>query len=404
VTQPQAAVLGLLDQIEKRAPDIGAGMAEAILKEVEPMRAVSRNDPDFRRRFDGFCRQHVLTFINTTREDRVAQPGDLEFVRAVAARRADDAFPLPELMEGLRIGHRVFSRWIAQLGSGWDTPAAAVLWLSNRLVDYQDAAGTALADSYRTRQRLSAGLTQLARREMLDDILEGRYAGRPDAALLAASIGFEPDGQYCVVVLTDSSETHSTQELATEVTHAAFSGATFRFVVVRGDEVVAVFRATEAQAVVAQATGAHNSRPRGHQARAGLSTACRGIAEVARGYWEAVRALRFASASEPCIDLRKLGPLRYLEFSADSVARRLASECAGPLVAPRCAALAETVLAYVECGLNVRATATRMGVHLNTVHNRLERVADMLHRSELSPLEALEVATAIRICRSSAAL
>ena len=405
MTQPQTAVRGLLDQIEKRAPDIGAAMGEAILNEVEPMQVVSRNDPDFRRRFDLFCQQHVQTFVDTTREGRLAQPSDLDFVREVAARRADDAFPLPELMEGLRIGHRVFSRWIAQLGSGWDTPAAAVLWLSNRLVDYQDAAGTVLADSYRTRQRLSAGRTQLARREMLDDILEGRYAGRPDAALLAASIGFEPDGQYCVVVLTDcADDPQSTQELAAEVTHAAFSGATFRFVVVRGDEVVAVFRAAEAQAVVAQATGAHNSRPGSRQARAGVSTACRGIAEVARGYWEAVRALRFASAVEPWIDLRRLGPLRYLEFSADSVARRLASECAGPLVAPRSGALAETVLAYVDCGLNVRATAERMGVHLNTIHNRLERAADMLHRTELTPLEVLEVATAIRICRSAPGL
>ena len=43
-----------------------------------------------------------------------------------------------------------------------------------------------------------------------------------------------------------------------------------------------------------------------------------------------------------------------------------------------------------------------MGVHLNTVHNRLERVADVLGRPELRPIDLVEVATAIRICRGAA--
>jgi hypothetical protein len=362
------------------------------------MQAVSRNDPSFRARFDLFCAQHVHAFVSTTRRGRVAGPRDLGFVRDVAERRADDAFPLPELMEGLRVGHRVLSRRISQLGSGWDTPAATVLWTTSRLVDYMDATGTLLADSYRARQKRSAGRTQLARREMLDEILEGRFASRPDAALAAATVGFEPDELYCVAVLVATGDPlQHTQALASDLARAAFSAAGLRFVVTRGDEVVGIFRAAQAEEVVAQAMHAYVARSPGVQARAGLSTTCRGIAEVARGYWEAVRALRYTSPAEPCLDLRRLGPLRYLEFSADSVARRLALQCAGPLALPAARRLADTILAYVQCGQNARQAADHLGVHLNTVHNRLARIHDLLDR----PVDLLELATAIRICRAA---
>jgi hypothetical protein len=387
VTRPQSAVVTLLNQLESRAAEVGQAMAAAILKEVAPMAAIDQRDASFRLRFNAFCTQHVRIFVTTTRAGRVAAGPDLDFVRDVAARRADDAFPLSELMEGLRVGYRVLNRRITQLGSGWDTPAAAVLWLTSRLIDYMDAAGAALAEGYRARQRRSARLSELARREILDDLVEGRFVSRPDAALLAGSVGFEPDELYCVaVLLAPGGEGQPSEALAAEVTRAAVAVTTFRFVVPRGDEVVVVLRLAEAAAVLAQVKNA----------RVGLSTACRGIGEVARGYWEALRALRFTSEHEPCIDLRRLGPLRYLEFSADAVARRLSMQCAGELADTR---LGDTVLAYVDCALNVRTTADRMGVHPNTVHNRLERVAEILRRPDLGPLELVEVATAIRICR-----
>ena len=205
------------------------------------------------------------------------------------------------------------------------------------------------------------------------------------------------------MLIATGDDSQRTQSLAAEVSQAAFSRAAFRFVVPRGEEVVGVFRVPETCAVVAVATEAYDRAHVGSQARAGLSTACRGIGEVARGYWEAVRALRFTSELERRIDLRELGPLRYLEFSADAVARRLAAQCAGPLVAAeRTSALADTVLAFVECGLNAGLTARSMGVHLNTVHNRLERVTELLSRPELRPIDMVELAAAIRICRNAA--
>jgi sugar diacid utilization regulator len=242
------------------------------------------------------------------------------------------------------------------------------------------------------------------RREILDDLLEGRFTSRPDAAAQAASVGFEPDEQYCVVVLAASGDdARPPQTLAAEVSRAAAFSARFLFVVARGDEVVGIFRTSEAHEVVTHALDSYAKRAPDSRAHAGLSTGCRGIGEVARGYWEAMRALRFTTEAEQCIDLRQVGPLRYLEFSADSVARRLAAQRAGALMRPGAVILADTLLMYVECGLNMRTTAERLGVHLNTVHNRLERAADVLALPELQPIDLVETAIAIRICRSAAA-
>jgi PucR C-terminal helix-turn-helix domain/GGDEF-like domain len=384
VSESQAAVAALLDALEARQAEIGCAMATAIIREDDPVRIASSHDPEFRARFETFCTQHVRAFIRTCRQGRVAGKGDLGFVREVAQRRADDAFPLPALMEGLRVGHRVLNQRIRQLGSGWNTPAATVLSLTTRLIEYMDAVGTELAESYRTRQSLSAGRGELIRREMLDDLLEGRYASRPDAALLAGSVGFEPDAQYSVAVFFAIEGTP--QALAAKLSQAVFALTSFRFVVPRGDEVVGVFRAADTDAITRRICN--------QSVRIGISTKCRGIGEVPRGYWEAIRAIRFASEGEPCVDLSRLGPLRYLEFSADSVARQLAVQYLGSL---RHGPIADTLLAYVAAGFNAKQTAERLGVHLNTVHNRLERAAELLGKQHLGPLECLEAATALRI-------
>ena len=388
VIDPQASVAALLDVLEAREAEIGPAMAIAIIREVAPVRLASSHDAEFRARFEQFCTQHVRVFIQTCRLGHVPASSELSFVREVGQRRADDAFPLPALMEGLRVGHRVLNHRIQQLGSGWNTPAATVLSLTTRLIEYMDAVGVELGEAYRTRQSQSAGRAELVRREILDDLLEGRYASRPDAAVVAASVGFEPDAQYTVAVLVAEADN---RRLAAELSHAVFVVARFRFVVLRGDEVVAVLRALDTDAVI--------GRVRKEDVRVGVSTKCRGIGEVPRGYWEAIRAIRFTSVAEPRVDLSRLGPLRYMEFSADSVARELAVQYLGTL---RNGAVAETLLAYVDCGFNAKVTAARIGVHLNTVHNRLERAAELLGKPHLGPLECMEAATALRICSREA--
>jgi sugar diacid utilization regulator len=404
-----AEVVALLGALEQESGDIGRAMASAIQDDLAPFAAAARHDATFRKRFAAHCEQHVRTFVATTRRGRMAGTEDLGFVHEVGVRRADDAFPLAALLLGLQVGHRVLSGRIAQLGALHGSSASAVLWLTGQGVHYLEAISVTLTESYQARQRLTAGRSELTRRELLDDLLEGRYPTRPDAAAVAASVGFEQDAQYCVCVVVPAAAPVDPPDiqrrahmLAADVNRAAFTITTFRFVVVRRDAVVAVLRAADTTEVLGRAQAL--ARARGLALQAGVSTACRGIAEVPRGYWEAVRALGFATRDRPCVDLRSTGLLTYLAASADALAQRLAAQVAGGLVpggvarSPASDKLARTVVTYVDCNLSASRTADRLGVHLNTVHNRLERVAGLLKQRTLGPIDLVELAAAVRIC------
>jgi len=71
----------------------------------------------------------------------------------------------------------------------------------------------------------------------------------------------------------------------------------------------------------------------------------------------------------------------------------------GPLLAhdqKRGSALAATLLAYFDCNQNARTTAQRMGIHVNTVRQRLATVEDLLgHWGHAS--RALEIHIALRL-------
>ena len=71
----------------------------------------------------------------------------------------------------------------------------------------------------------------------------------------------------------------------------------------------------------------------------------------------------------------------------------------GPLLAhdqKRGSDLAATLLAYFDCNQNARTTAQRMGIHVNTVRQRLATVEDLLgHWGHAS--RALEIHIALRL-------
>jgi DNA-binding PucR family transcriptional regulator len=73
----------------------------------------------------------------------------------------------------------------------------------------------------------------------------------------------------------------------------------------------------------------------------------------------------------------------------------------GPLIAydeKRNTQLAETLLCYMDSNQNARTTATRMGIHVNTVRQRLSSIEEMLGYWG-NPTRALEIHVALRLWR-----
>jgi DNA-binding PucR family transcriptional regulator len=140
--------------------------------------------------------------------------------------------------------------------------------------------------------------------------------------------------------------------------------------------------------------------------RAGVSSVCSGLADLARGYGEAHRALRQVDAGGGVVALEALSLTEYLAAGADETARRLVSPGIDTLLREdrrQTGALSSTLRAYADCDLNVRRTASRLIVHPNTVHHRLRRVQALTGRDPRRFADLLELTAALRLLGSEEA-
>jgi hypothetical protein len=380
----------VLAALERDAAEVGRRMAAATRAEVADYAAV--RDESFAAEVLAHSEEHVHAFVRTARRGRPPAGRELDFVAERGAQRARELLPLDALLEGYLIGQRTV--WESIVAAAGDTPEGMRVAQELTAVTfvYTHAINVAIAASYmRESQALAAG-RERGRRELLDALLSGEGVVGAHARR-AESLGLAPDTPHAVVVAQAGEEPEAVR-LATQALGTAES-----FVVQRRDELVAVLPVYVRRGPVelsAELGRAAERLRRTHRVelRAGVSTVCSGLAEVARGYGEARRALRHAPAVG-AVALEDVGLLDYLAAGADDGVQRVVPAGVHTLVAA--GALVDTLRAYAECDLNVMRTAERLVVHPNTVHYRLRRVAELSGRDPRRFNELVELLTALRL-------
>ncbi|MBE2318688.1 helix-turn-helix domain-containing protein [Solirubrobacter sp. CPCC 204708] len=356
----------VIDAMERDAEDLARRIVTVIRDEVEEYRSV--RDPALAAQVFAHAIAHVHAFVRCARRGRPPQGPELDFVRERGAWRARDLMPLDSLLETYLIGQRLF--WETIVGAAGDTREGLLVAreLTGFTFQYTHAINVAVAEAYLGEARALATEVDRARRTFLEQLLSGATT---DPAR-AHAFGIRPDGDHTVVVVKHPGEERQAVRALERLDP---------FVVVRGDEVIAISRRTPAElrAELTLDVGL----------TAGISTLCHGLADVARGYVEARCALRHA---DPVAALEEVGLIDYLAHAADDTAQRLL-----PPGLDRLEPLAETLLAYADCDLNVARTAERLGVHPNTVHYRLRRAHDLTGRDPRRFAELVELTTALRL-------
>jgi sugar diacid utilization regulator len=138
----------------------------------------------------------------------------------------------------------------------------------------------------------------------------------------------------------------------------------------------------------------------------GLSTLHESPAEIPAAYHEATLCRSRVRAAGGVLALCELSVTDYLIMGdRHGIAWRLVPSHVRQFVATDSAAggvLCETLLAYVDCDLNVKLAAVRLFVHPNTAHYRLSRIEQRtgLSMRRLSDVQLL--CTAIRLFRADA--
>jgi hypothetical protein len=403
-TLHKSLALAVLDQLEEKADAIARRMALAARKEVEEYAAVA--DPGFAAEVLAHASEHVRAFVRSARAGRPPEGEELDFVRSRGAQRARELMPLDALLETYLIGQRTV--WEAIVEAAGDSPDGmrAAQELTALTFGYTHAINVAVADAYLRESNALATEAERSRRDLLDRLLSGREPGA-DEARRAEALGLRPAAEHVVVVAV--ADDGGDDEPSRLVARALLRADPERpFVVPRHDEVVAVLpvyvrrgpaeirSALERAAEVLMRT--HRVRM-----RAGVSSVCSGLSELARGYGEAGGALRHAGHGAAVVALQDVALIDYLAAAADDTARRLVSAGAHRLLEAdrgQAGALAQTLRAYADCGLNVSRTAQRLTVHPNTVHYRLGRVATVTGQDPRRFDDLAELLTALRLLES----
>lgn len=129
----------------------------------------------------------------------------------------------------------------------------------------------------------------------------------------------------------------------------------------------------------------------------------RGAADVARAHAEALRvvgALRMLGRTGQSSDPAGLGLARLLLHGEPAALEEYLARSIGPLVeydARRGSSLVDTLAAWFESGGSPVRAAETLGVHPNTVTQRLDRIATLIGDDWRDPARALDLHVALRL-------
>ena len=134
--------------------------------------------------------------------------------------------------------------------------------------------------------------------------------------------------------------------------------------------------------------------------RVAVGRSAKGIGGFRRTHREAVKAQQTAAAAGSLGGLtlyEDVELIALLAADAEGMQAFVASELGTAMAAPgrRAAHLLDTALAFLRCNGNASATAQLLGIHRNTVRNRLIRTEELLGRALEVPNVRLELALAL---------
>jgi sugar diacid utilization regulator len=348
---------------------------------------------------------HHDAVVRSVEARRPLEPGDLDFMRPRAARRAG-RIPLADFMQGFRVYMEIL--WNAVLAIAVDEPGReAALEAAGIVIKYINSAAAAAAEAYVEAERLLVAQGDRVRRDVLEDLLAGR-ALEPGAKLTAArDAGLHPPVPCVVIVaapLSLADDEHALRSMAVTLARAA-GCAVHPLVVTRHDEIVLIARVDGAVAELVDGLGAAQERlaADGLRTAVGVSIVHAGLDATAVAYEEAQAALERVRATGGVLALPALSTFECLARFGRATARRRIPADVRRFVAEDLAegqVLTATLLEYVASDLNVRLTAERLFVHPNTARYRLAKIEERTGCDLRRVTDVIDLLIAVRVAEA----
>jgi DNA-binding PucR family transcriptional regulator len=325
-------------------------------------------------------RDAIIAALDSGRDLADDELGDVEDAVAETVRCGVE---LSVVLEELALVQTsAWSRWLRRLQQQSDTPArcaAAIAADSVQFLGLAERSRASVIDHYLAEQKAWNASSEALRAQLVQRILAGERVDVDDAA---ERLGHDLRGRHVAVVVWSPAETARAQ---------AVRAAAIRLARRFGDGADPVV--ADLEAGICAAWG----RLRPGQAGAGvalgealspeLAAAVGAPREGVDGFRRSLTDAQFArrvrlvrgGASAQITRFEEVAVLALLTSDV-AEAQRFVADVLGSLAAPAAAArrAAETLRAYYEVGASLTAAARVLGVHPNTVVNRLRHAADLL--------------------------
>jgi hypothetical protein len=318
-------------------------------------------------------------------------PGDLDFVREHAERRASQKFPLDALLQSYSILHRTFANRIREAALEVADEAAhlrrVVAAVTDFVIEYTGKAGNLITSEYVHHTRRIAEAEADRRGQLLDTLLDGYDEADQAAAGLLRRAGYLQQRQsYCVALArsVDPGEMESApraQRMADAIAEALAPVRVRSIIGIRDNHVVAILSATRRTSgwTAPRSSVAERVYPAlrriGPAALIGLSNDAPSTSHIPKAANEAGLALDLASVSNRVARYSDISLRQMLITQARSVASTSGPAWTEKLIAAdRRGVLTATLRSYADCNMNAQKTAELLGIHPNTVYSRMQKI------------------------------
>jgi hypothetical protein len=365
------------------------------------------DDPAFLADMRDHVHQHNDALLRSLARQSPLTAEELLFVRPVATRRVG-RIPLGDFMHAFRLYNEVF--WEAVLETVTDDESrAAALSMVSIVVRYINVAATYASEAYLEAESLLQAQGERLRRDLLEDLLDGRPPAPGPKLGAAREAGLEPS-QPCLLLVAravrGAADEHGLRSAAASLARAR-GAAVQPLTVVRQDEIVVVGPATGVDVTDLAATlTAIQARlaEQGITLAIGMST-IQPLEDLPTAYGEACQAVERLDEAGGVLALPTLRAFESLTMFDHETARRLVSPEIRRFVEEDVEGgglLTTTLLEYVAADLNATVAAERLYVHVNTVRYRLKKIAERTGCDLRRLTEVLDLLLAVQIARNAA--
>lgn len=316
--------------------------------------------------------------------DRPLDAEDVAFlVPAVRRRMRGGGSALHDTAQGLRILQSEVYERMARIAADVGDPGAAVA-AGARLLELIDVAATLAGEAWVEASELFRGAGARRHRELLERVLGDGLARSGLLRELARELGLVEGAGFVVVSGRPAASTDDRHVLSAAVGALSRAGdpVVLPAAAAIGDEVI-VLRTVREEGVEDLVGALERAwrRLADGPVRLAIGVSTRHV--LPEGGREALAEARLARdhvpASGGLLALPRLAPLDWLARAAGPVSRRLVRQAVERFLAEDAEAggvLLFTFRGYTACDLNIKLTAERLHMHVNTVRYRLGRIEE----------------------------